>query len=159
MELYSEIALSRKPFRIGRMYIYTFLLRMTHTITSKNTDLSSWDILYSVKYWQRHYINRNWTDTEYWGFFDLRMKNANLFHWHLEVFIRSTDRPMGVWNKPNRIQFLFQKISFANRDHFRNPSGAVTHQCTQCQTHTSRSRSATGGRTPANERIWRIVAN
>jgi hypothetical protein len=27
--LYSEIALSRKPFGIGHMYIYTCLLRMT----------------------------------------------------------------------------------------------------------------------------------
>jgi hypothetical protein len=35
--LYSEIALSRKLFRIGYMYIYTYLLRMT----SQNTDLSS----------------------------------------------------------------------------------------------------------------------
>jgi hypothetical protein len=33
--LYSELALSRKPFRIGNMYIYTCLLRMavkTHMI-------------------------------------------------------------------------------------------------------------------------------
>jgi hypothetical protein len=44
--LYSEIALSRKPFGIGHMYIYTFLLRMTDTVTSQNVDISSWDILY-----------------------------------------------------------------------------------------------------------------
>jgi hypothetical protein len=44
--LYSEIAVSRKPFGIGHMYIYTFLLRMTDTMTSHNIDLSSWDILY-----------------------------------------------------------------------------------------------------------------
>jgi hypothetical protein len=31
--LYRETALSRKPFRIGHMYIYTFLLRMTDTMT------------------------------------------------------------------------------------------------------------------------------
>jgi hypothetical protein len=43
--LYSEIALSRKPFGIGHMYIYTFLLRMTDTMTSQNIDLSSWDTL------------------------------------------------------------------------------------------------------------------
>jgi hypothetical protein len=41
--LYSEIALSRKPFGIGHMYIYTFLLRMTYTMTSQNIDPSSWD--------------------------------------------------------------------------------------------------------------------
>jgi hypothetical protein len=44
--LHSEIALSRKPFGIGHMYIYTLLLRMTDTMTSQNTDLSSWDTLY-----------------------------------------------------------------------------------------------------------------
>jgi hypothetical protein len=46
--LYSEIALSRKPFGIGHVYIYTFLLRMTYTMTSQNIDLSSWDTLYSI---------------------------------------------------------------------------------------------------------------
>jgi hypothetical protein len=45
--LYSEIALSRKPFGIGHTYIYTFLLRMTDTMTSQNTDLSFWDTLYT----------------------------------------------------------------------------------------------------------------
>jgi hypothetical protein len=44
--LYSEIALSRKPFGIGHMYIYSFLLRMTDTMTSQNIGLSSWDTLY-----------------------------------------------------------------------------------------------------------------
>jgi hypothetical protein len=44
--LYSETALSRKPFGIGHMYIYTLLLRMTDTMTSQNIDLSSWDTLY-----------------------------------------------------------------------------------------------------------------
>jgi hypothetical protein len=28
------------------MYIYTFLLRMTNTMTSQNIDLSSWDTMY-----------------------------------------------------------------------------------------------------------------
>jgi hypothetical protein len=28
------------------MYIYTFLLRMTDTMTSENIDISSWDMLY-----------------------------------------------------------------------------------------------------------------
>jgi len=41
--LFSEIALSQKPFGIGHMYIYTFLLRMTDTMTSQNIDISSWD--------------------------------------------------------------------------------------------------------------------
>jgi hypothetical protein len=44
--LCSEIALSRKPFGIGHMHIYTFLLRMTDTVTSQNIDFSSWDTLY-----------------------------------------------------------------------------------------------------------------
>jgi hypothetical protein len=44
----SEIALSRKPFGVGHMYIYTFLLRMTDTVTSQNIDLSSWDTLYTT---------------------------------------------------------------------------------------------------------------
>jgi hypothetical protein len=34
LELYSEISLSRKMFGIGHMYIHTFLLRMTVTMTS-----------------------------------------------------------------------------------------------------------------------------
>jgi hypothetical protein len=45
-ELYSEVALSRKPFGIGHTYIYTFLLRMTDTVTSQNIDVSSCDTLY-----------------------------------------------------------------------------------------------------------------
>jgi hypothetical protein len=32
------------------MYTYTFLLRMTDTMTSQNIDLSSWDILYMRRY-------------------------------------------------------------------------------------------------------------
>jgi hypothetical protein len=35
-----------KLFGIGHMYIYTLLLGMTDTMTSQNTDLSSWDTLY-----------------------------------------------------------------------------------------------------------------
>jgi len=33
LQLYSEMALSRKPFGIGHMYVHTFLLRMTDTVT------------------------------------------------------------------------------------------------------------------------------
>jgi hypothetical protein len=45
---YSEIAVSRKPFGIGDIYIYTFLLRMTDTVSSQNIDLSCWDTLYVI---------------------------------------------------------------------------------------------------------------
>jgi hypothetical protein len=31
--VYSEIALSRKPFGIWHIYMYTFLVRMTDTVT------------------------------------------------------------------------------------------------------------------------------
>jgi hypothetical protein len=46
--LYSEIStrISRKPFGIGHMYIYKFLLKMTNTVTDQNIDLSFRDILY-----------------------------------------------------------------------------------------------------------------
>jgi hypothetical protein len=53
--LYSEIALFRKPFGIGHMYIYIFLLRMTDTVTSHNIDVSSLGILYTF------YINNEGT--------------------------------------------------------------------------------------------------
>jgi hypothetical protein len=46
--LYSEIALSRKPFWIEFMYIYTFLLKMTDTMTFQNIDFSSWDTQYMM---------------------------------------------------------------------------------------------------------------
>jgi hypothetical protein len=48
--LYSEIALSRKQFGIGHMYIYTFLLRMADTMTSQNIDLSFWDTCIASNY-------------------------------------------------------------------------------------------------------------
>jgi hypothetical protein len=44
--LYSTVTLSRKPFGIGHMYLYTFVFRITDTVTSQNIDLSSWDTLY-----------------------------------------------------------------------------------------------------------------
>jgi hypothetical protein len=44
--LFSEIALSRKQFGIGHVFIYTFLLRMADSTTSHNIDISSWDILH-----------------------------------------------------------------------------------------------------------------
>jgi hypothetical protein len=44
--LFHAIVQSRKPFGIGYMYIYTFLLRMTDAMTSKNIDLFSWNIIY-----------------------------------------------------------------------------------------------------------------
>jgi hypothetical protein len=36
----------RKQFGIGHMFIQTFFLRMTDTMTSQNIELSSWDTLY-----------------------------------------------------------------------------------------------------------------
>jgi hypothetical protein len=48
LELYSEITLSRKRFGIGHIYIQNFLIRMTDTMTSQDTDLSSWDTLYFI---------------------------------------------------------------------------------------------------------------
>jgi hypothetical protein len=44
----SEMALPWKLVRTGHTYIYTFLLRMTNTMTFQNTDLSSWDTLYRL---------------------------------------------------------------------------------------------------------------
>ena len=36
------------PLGIGHMHMYIFLLRMTDTMTSQNTDISSWDSLYMM---------------------------------------------------------------------------------------------------------------
>lgn len=47
--LYSEIALCWKQFGTGHMYEFTFLLRMTDTMTSLNIELPPCDILYSIK--------------------------------------------------------------------------------------------------------------
>jgi len=41
--LYNEIAVSLKQFKIGHMFMYTFLLRMTDNMTARNIELSSWD--------------------------------------------------------------------------------------------------------------------
>jgi hypothetical protein len=46
--LYSEIALSRKPFGIGHMYTYSFLFRMTDVMTFRNIDLSFWDRIWKL---------------------------------------------------------------------------------------------------------------
>jgi hypothetical protein len=46
--LYSGIALSRKPFGIRHMYVYSFVLRMTDAMTSQNIDLTSRDSLYNL---------------------------------------------------------------------------------------------------------------
>jgi hypothetical protein len=48
LELYSEIIARRKAFGIGHMYVFTFLLRMTYTMTSRNIEFSSWDIQYTL---------------------------------------------------------------------------------------------------------------
>jgi hypothetical protein len=49
LQLYIQIALSQKPFGIGHMFIYTFFLRMADAMISRNIDLFSWDIMYSVE--------------------------------------------------------------------------------------------------------------
>jgi hypothetical protein len=46
LEMYSEITLPRKRFGVEHVYIYNFLLRMTYTMISLSTDLSSWDSLH-----------------------------------------------------------------------------------------------------------------
>jgi hypothetical protein len=40
----TKMALTRKPFGIGHMFIKSFLLRMTDTMTSQNIVLSSWTL-------------------------------------------------------------------------------------------------------------------
>jgi hypothetical protein len=45
LELYGEIALSRKPFGIEHMCI-KILFTLTDTMTSQNIEISSWDTLY-----------------------------------------------------------------------------------------------------------------
>jgi hypothetical protein len=42
------IASQTRIKKIGHMYIYTFMLRMTDTMPSQNIDLCSWDTLYSL---------------------------------------------------------------------------------------------------------------
>jgi hypothetical protein len=44
----TKMALTRKPFGIGHMFLYSFLFRMTDTMTSQNIVLSSWDTLMSL---------------------------------------------------------------------------------------------------------------
>jgi hypothetical protein len=39
------------------LYIYTFLLRVTDTMTSQNIDLFSWDTLHTPDYWASHLRN------------------------------------------------------------------------------------------------------
>jgi hypothetical protein len=46
LQLDSEMDLSWKIFGIGHTDIYTFLLRMTDSMISQNTDIPSWDTLY-----------------------------------------------------------------------------------------------------------------
>lgn len=44
--LVSEISLFRQPFAVGHVYMYSALLRMSNTMTSQNSDISSCDTLY-----------------------------------------------------------------------------------------------------------------
>jgi hypothetical protein len=43
----TKMALSWKPFGIVHMFVWSFLIRMTDTMTSQNIVLSSWDTLYN----------------------------------------------------------------------------------------------------------------
>jgi hypothetical protein len=65
--LYSERALSQKPFGIGHVYIYAFLLRMTENMTSQNIDISSWDTRYITRDIKKssRYLNFLLTDKKY----------------------------------------------------------------------------------------------
>ena len=54
--------LSRKPFRIGHMFIKIFFLRMTDNMSTQNINLSSWDTLYIYTHTHTHthtYIHKN----------------------------------------------------------------------------------------------------
>jgi hypothetical protein len=74
--LYSEIALSRKPFGIGHMYIYSsFLLRMTDTMIFRYIDLSSWDILYMKDVTTSSLIEFHW---RFWAAYWLQLQDTNI---------------------------------------------------------------------------------
>ena len=45
---YLLFTISRQPFKIGPMFIWTFLLRITHTIISQSIADSSWITLYTA---------------------------------------------------------------------------------------------------------------
>jgi hypothetical protein len=85
----SETALSQKLLTIGHMFIYTFLLRMTDTMTSKSTDLSPgtpciWkDVCPHIKHFgylslatQKKKSKKDWQ--EYLK--DINLWNINLYH-------------------------------------------------------------------------------
>jgi hypothetical protein len=54
-DLYSEIVLTRKPFEIGHMYIYSFLLRMTDTMTARISLYNEWRIIWKRRSWHINY--------------------------------------------------------------------------------------------------------
>jgi hypothetical protein len=57
--MYSEISSISETFRNKtHVYIHTFLLRMTDTVTYQNIDLSSWDMLYVRLSWDFRRISR-----------------------------------------------------------------------------------------------------
>jgi len=43
-----QTAVSSHPLKIGHMFIWTYLLGIVHTTTSKNIYYSSWNTLYNV---------------------------------------------------------------------------------------------------------------
>jgi hypothetical protein len=63
-----------KQFGLGQMHIYTFLLRRIDIMTSYNTGLSSWDILYNTTSCKIH----NAYDCQMWGKKVLRMLSISL---------------------------------------------------------------------------------
>jgi hypothetical protein len=78
LEMFSEISRSRKTFGIGHMYMYTFLVRMTDTMTSQNTDLSSWDYLY-ISSWMA--LQPSWALASCSVSWSIFLQSAGLLEW------------------------------------------------------------------------------
>jgi hypothetical protein len=101
--LYSEIALSRKPFGIEHMYKYIFLFSMTDTMISQNIDLSSWDILYNSNTSEYAILPSCSPLYGYGGFgeaccFHIQSQNLNMAvacSSILRIFFSLTSRPAG----------------------------------------------------------------
>jgi hypothetical protein len=75
---YSEIALSQKSFRIGHMYIYTFLLRMSDTVASEiiqfvvTVAMNCWELTQGRNISYVGVMNK-WTILFQWIMFILRV--------------------------------------------------------------------------------------
>ena len=78
------------------MYIHTFLLRMTDTVTSQNIDISSWDILYignksfervqHFKYFGTYLMNQNSVREE----IKCRLQSGNACYYSLQNLLCSS---------------------------------------------------------------------